>query len=65
MLNVRIDEAVLGRSAVEVVARLEQEDPPIYVLASRVSLGEFPINSCSLTAEQAEVVAGRLHTALT
>jgi len=66
IIIVKVDRSKVGRSANEVVRQLKDGSPPIYVFAKRVALtDEFVINSCSLNVEQANIVAERLHTALT
>lgn len=65
VLEIQIDKEKAGRSAIQVVGQLSAGDPPIYVFAPRVAAGEFTINSCSMSAEQARIVAERLFLALT
>lgn len=66
VLNVKIDQSKVGRSATEIVQLLGEGDPPIYFFARRVEVtGEFTIISSSLNEEQANIVADRLHAALT
>lgn len=65
IITVKIDKLQLGLSAGEVLQRLRDSEPPIYVYAPRVSEGEFIINSCSLNEKQADIVANRLHAVLT
>lgn len=65
VLRVKIDQTKVGCSAVEIVQRLREGNPPIYFFARSVEAGEFTISSCSMNEEQAEIVAGQLYTAVT
>jgi len=65
VINMKVDRFRLGRSAMEVVQRLTDGRPPIYVLAEDVSRGEFVINSCNLDEAQGSIIAERLYVAMT
>jgi len=65
IIKVKVDELRLGRSAIDIVERLKDGQPPIYVFAKHVSAGEFTINSCSLDEEQTNIIAERLYPAMT
>lgn len=65
VLELHVDETRLGRSAVDIVQRLQAKDPPIYVFAPLVAEGEFTINSASLSEEHGGIVAARLYAAVT
>jgi len=66
IIIVKVDKLKLGRSAKEVLQRLKDGDPHIYVFDKLVELtDEFIINSCSLNEEQAKIVADCLHAAFT
>lgn len=65
IIIVKIDKGKLGRSVDEVLQRLRDGEPPIYVMPPGAFASEFIINSLSLDEEQANVIADRLHVALT
>jgi len=65
VLEFHIDANRLGRTAVEVVSRLQTGEPPIYVFAPLVAQGEFVVNPASLTEEHGRIIAERLYVAAT
>ncbi len=66
VLEVKIDEQVVGRSAAEVSQRLKDGEPSIYVRDWSSDKGlVLLISSSSLDEETARIVGERLHTAIT
>jgi len=65
IIIVKVDRSKVGRSTSEVLQRLKNGNPPIYVFAPRVFTDEFIISACSLNEEQADIVAERLYAAVT
>ena len=63
---VKIDKLKLGRSVDEVLQRLKDSEPAIYVTAPHAArvAGQFTINSCNLDEEKAAIIADRLHAIL-
>jgi D-glucosaminate-6-phosphate ammonia-lyase len=59
-LKVRVDAAVAGLSAVELVRLLETGEPPIAVRSHQLELGEFVMDPRSLADGEPELVADRL-----
>ena len=65
MLEVKINEQVVGRSAAEVSQRLKDGEPSIYVGERCLPKGLVLISSVNLDEEIARVVGERLYTAIT
>lgn len=61
----KLDESKVGCSVNEVLQRLKDGTPPIYIFGQRVFTDEFTINSSCLNEEQAAIVADRLYAAVT
>jgi L-seryl-tRNA(Ser) seleniumtransferase len=65
LLEITVDEAVVGRTAVEVCRRLRRGDPPIQVGHALLHEGKLTVNPLCLNHEQATVLARRLREELT
>jgi D-glucosaminate-6-phosphate ammonia-lyase len=65
LLEIAIDQAALGRSALEVCRRLRRGSPPCYVGHGKLSEGKLIINPLHLNAARTAVLAGRLQEELT
>jgi len=65
VIIIKIDKLKLGKGVHEVLQRLKQGDPPIYVLAPRTSPDQFIMSSLSFSEKEAIIVADRLHAAMT
>lgn len=65
MLQVRLPESKLGKSAFEVSQRLKDGDPPIHIRESYLYKGLLIIHSVNLNEERTHIVAERLRMAVT
>lgn len=65
ILEVKIDEQAVGKSAAEVSQRLKDGEPSIYVRDKYLHKGLVIINSINLDEEIARVVGEHLYTAIT
>jgi L-seryl-tRNA(Ser) seleniumtransferase len=65
LLEVALDEAALGRSALEVCRRLRRGRPPVHVGHGRLHEGKLIINPLHLTDAQAPLLLRRLREELT
>lgn len=65
VLEVKIDEQAVGRSAAEVSQRLKDGEPSIYVYNRLLHKGLVLINSINLDEEVARTVGEHLYTAIT
>jgi L-seryl-tRNA(Ser) seleniumtransferase len=65
VLEVTLDEAALGRTAVEVCRRLRRGDPPIQVGHALLHEGKLTVHPLCLKDEQMAVLARRLSEELT
>ena len=66
ILEVKIDEKVVGRSAAKVAQRLEDGNPRIYVWEAPVQKGLVIIHSLNIINEEiVRIVGERLYAAIT
>lgn len=65
MLEVKIDDKVLGRSAAEVARRLKDGDPSIYVRDRYLNQGFVIIHSINMDEETTKIVGERLYAVIT
>jgi D-glucosaminate-6-phosphate ammonia-lyase len=65
MLEVKIDDKVLGRSAAEVARRLKDGDPGIYIRDRYLNQGFVIIHSINMDEQTAKIVGERLYAAIT
>jgi seryl-tRNA(Sec) selenium transferase len=65
LLELRVDEAGLGRSAFALALTLQQGDPPLHLGERRAPEGILIINPVGLREGEAAIVAARLRAALT
>lgn len=65
MLEVKIDEPVVGRSAAEVFQRLRDGEPSIYLGDKDLNRGLVLINSINMDEEMARLVGEHLYIAIT
>jgi L-seryl-tRNA(Ser) seleniumtransferase len=65
LLEIVVDEAALGRSALDVCRRLRRGNPPIYVGHGRLYQGRLVIHPMHLDDESTQVLARRLREELT
>lgn len=64
MLEIRVDEAGLGRDAFEVCRRLRAGSPPIYVGHGKLTEGVLVVNPLCLGDDSVKQLGSRLHTEL-
>jgi D-glucosaminate-6-phosphate ammonia-lyase len=64
VLVIAVDEAALGRSAIEVCRRLRVGSPPVYVGHGRLAEGQLIIHPLHLDDAKAQVLARRLREEL-
>ena len=64
LLDIEIDEAVLGRTAFEVCRRLRAGSPPCYVGHAGLARGVLSVNPLHLSDEHAAILARRLQEEL-
>ena len=65
MLEIKLDESKIGRSATEVAQRLKDGDPPIYTRERYLHRGLVIIYSINLHKEMADIVGQKLYMAIT
>jgi len=65
VLEITVDEATLGRSALEVCRRLRRGSPPCYVGHGKLSEGKLVINPLHLNDARTTALAARLREELT
>ena len=65
VLEIKLDESKIGRSATEVAQRLKDGDPPIYTRERYLHKGLVIIHSINLHKEIADIVGQRLYMAIT
>jgi len=65
VLEIKLDESKIGRSAAEVAQRLKDGDPPIYTRERYLHRGLLIIHSINLHKEIADIVGQRLYMAIT
>ena len=65
LLEVSLDEAALGRTALEVCRRLRRGDPPIQVGHALLHEGKLTVHPLCLNDEQTAALARRLREELT
>ncbi len=65
MLEVKLDESKVRRSAAEVAQRLLDDEPRIYIRTTRLHEGVLLIHSVNLKEELVKVIGERLYTAIT
>ena len=64
LLEITIDQAAIGKSAIEVCRNLRQGEPPIYVSHSALREGKLRVNPLHLNENSSEVLANRLREEL-
>ena len=64
LLEITIDQAAIGKSAIEVCRALRQGEPPIYVSHSALREGKLRVNPLHLDESSSEVLAARLREEL-
>ena len=65
VLEIKLDESKIGRSAAEVAQRLKDGDPPIYTRERYLHRGLVIIHSINLHKEIADIVGQKLYMAIT
>jgi len=65
VLEIKLDESKIGRSAAEVAQRLKDGDPPIYTRERYLHRGLLIIHSINLHKEIADIVGQKLYMAIT
>lgn len=65
VLEIKLDESKIGRSATEVAQRLKDGDPPIYTRERYLHKGLLIIHSINLHKEIADIVGQKLYMAIT
>lgn len=65
VLEIKLDESKIGRSAAEVAQRLKDGDPPIYTRERYLYKGLLIIHSINLHKEIADIVGQKLYMAIT
>lgn len=65
VLEIKLDESKIGRSATEVAQRLKDGDPPIYTRERYLHRGLLIIHSINLHKEIADIVGQKLYMAIT
>jgi len=65
VLEIKLDESKIGRSAAEVAQRLKDGDPPIYTRERYLHRGMLIIHSINLHKEIADIVGQKLYMAIT
>lgn len=65
VLEIKLDESKIGRSAAEVAQRLKDGDPPIYTRERYLHKGLLIIHSINLHKEIADIVGQKLYMAIT
>ena len=65
VLEIKLDESKIGRSAAEVAQRLKDGDPPIYTRERYLHKGMLIIHSINLHKEIADIVGQKLYMAIT
>ena len=60
MLELRVDEAALGKSAYTIAEILRSDTPPIYVGELRLMEGSLLIHPANLDMESADLIIERL-----
>ncbi|MBA7674367.1 D-glucosaminate-6-phosphate ammonia lyase [subsurface metagenome] len=65
VLEIKLDESKIGRSATEVAQRLKDGDPPIYTRERYLYKGLLIIHSINLHKEIADIVGQKLYMAIT
>ena len=60
MLDIRVDEAALGKSAYTIAEMLRSGIPPIYVGELRLMEGSLLIHPANLDTESADLIIERL-----
>jgi len=65
LLELRLDQVALGRSAVAVARALQAGEPAVHVGEARLDDGVLLIDAAALSAEHAAPVAGAVRAALT
>jgi len=65
VLEIKLDESKIGRSATEVAQRLKDGDPPIYTRERYLHRGLIIIHSINLHKEIADIVGQKLYMAIT
>jgi L-seryl-tRNA(Ser) seleniumtransferase len=63
-LEIAVDEAALGRSALEVCRSLRRGAPPVYVGHGMLDEGKLAINPLHLNASRTEILIQRLREEL-
>ena len=65
LLEIAIDEAAIGKNAIEVCRNLRQGDPPIYVSHSALREGKLRVNPLHLNESSSDIIADKIRQELT
>ena len=64
LLEITIDEAAIGKNALQVCRKLRQGEPPIYVSHSAIREGKLRVNPLHLNERNSEVLADKIRQEL-
>jgi L-seryl-tRNA(Ser) seleniumtransferase len=65
LLEIRLDEAALGRSAFDISLALQRGEPPVHLGERRAPEGVLIVNPVGLRESEAEIVSARIRAACT